>query len=558
MELFIRDKNAALDPLRFLFDDLCINCWWFEVGDMYRRILFVGIVPLCSPHPATRASLGVVLSIASLAYFLEEKPYRIEVTNFVAVVAQYAILVTYYTALSIETGVLITFGLQDLGMGLFLLISNLLVFALVLGLGWRRFHRTQLVEEKRRYKAEKRESAASFTRDKFRTTFDVINHSSVPASHVMLFHCALIFIHHHHHYYYYYYLFSYLIYLYISCCVLFEASCADYSLILRHACGFFGPFLFPLFVTDTTLKGAALAQRSGIPAEQRFNGIPFTLRAPHDLTDAELYDLFCTHPRKKSRKQQEHPHSSSKVSFSQKHLCRHSGSPIASTRTPKRSSLFPSAGTFLSHPLHQQQEALSEETHVHEALLVVALPRCLLEPVPSHAEDPCLHLLPAEVLRAMRPTVFSSVFDEELWLQGVILLPPTSILRVYTLKEPREQSTTASSGHAPSIRYQQQCRPPLRRNISSKLTLFGTNRSASKQPLMDSLHTRDDVSTASRVPAADDPGWIFEGEDSLGVGHQFTSIDDAEIVTSVLSFAKLMVGLRIGSVSAGLSLCNPQ
>ena len=187
--LFIRDHNAELAPLRFLFNDLCIDRWWFEVGDMYRRILFVGIVPLCSPLPATRASLGVVLGIASLAYFLEEKPYRVEATNFVAVVAQYTILVTYYAALAIETDIMITFGLEDLGMGLFLCGANLLVFGFVLGLGWQRFRRKRLAAEKKKSKAEKRESAFGFTRQKFKTTFDAINHSSVPASHVMLFYC---------------------------------------------------------------------------------------------------------------------------------------------------------------------------------------------------------------------------------------------------------------------------------------------------------------------------------------------------------------------------------
>ena len=103
------------------------------VEPRYRRICFVGIVPLCSPLPATRASLGVVLGVASLAYFIDEKPYREELTNFIAVVAQYAILITYYAALAIETGVMVSFGLEDLGMGIFLCCTNLLVFGLVLG-----------------------------------------------------------------------------------------------------------------------------------------------------------------------------------------------------------------------------------------------------------------------------------------------------------------------------------------------------------------------------------------------------------------------------------------
>ena len=98
-------------------------------------------------------------------------------------------MVTYYAALAIETDIMITFGLEDLGMGLFLCGANLLVFGFVLGLGWQRFRRERLAAEKKKSKAEKRESAVGFSSQKFKTTFDAINHSSVPASHVMLFYC---------------------------------------------------------------------------------------------------------------------------------------------------------------------------------------------------------------------------------------------------------------------------------------------------------------------------------------------------------------------------------
>merc|ERR1712185_196123 len=36
-----------------------------------------------------------------------------------------------------------------------------------------------------------------------------------------------------------------------------------------------------------SLADATLAQCTGIPAQRRFGGIPFTIRAPHDITSAE-------------------------------------------------------------------------------------------------------------------------------------------------------------------------------------------------------------------------------------------------------------------------------
>lgn len=88
LALFIRDNNPELASLRFLFHDYHCGKWWFEVAEMYRRVLFVGILPLVSPITATRASMGCVLAIASVAYYREERPYRVKFTNFIAHMAQ--------------------------------------------------------------------------------------------------------------------------------------------------------------------------------------------------------------------------------------------------------------------------------------------------------------------------------------------------------------------------------------------------------------------------------------------------------------------------------------
>lgn len=50
---------------------------------------------------------------------------------------------TFYAALSIETGVMMDFGLGGVGMGIFLVLTNLVIFGLLLYLGWKRFIRDQ-------------------------------------------------------------------------------------------------------------------------------------------------------------------------------------------------------------------------------------------------------------------------------------------------------------------------------------------------------------------------------------------------------------------------------
>jgi hypothetical protein len=72
---------------------------------MYRRILFVGVLPLASTDASIRASLGLVLAILCLQFFRESKPYRVQSTNMVAYAAQAVIAITFYAALAINTGV---------------------------------------------------------------------------------------------------------------------------------------------------------------------------------------------------------------------------------------------------------------------------------------------------------------------------------------------------------------------------------------------------------------------------------------------------------------------
>jgi hypothetical protein len=88
LAVYIRSKSEDLFPLKFLFEDYKCNKWWFEVVDMYRRITFIGVLPLLSPDSAVRASFGMLLAMASVAYFREEKPYCEAFTNVIARIAQ--------------------------------------------------------------------------------------------------------------------------------------------------------------------------------------------------------------------------------------------------------------------------------------------------------------------------------------------------------------------------------------------------------------------------------------------------------------------------------------
>ena len=62
---------------------------------MYRRILFVGILPLIARENLMRGAVGLGFSLVSMILYREILPYRVETTNTLAYAAQVVVLLTY-------------------------------------------------------------------------------------------------------------------------------------------------------------------------------------------------------------------------------------------------------------------------------------------------------------------------------------------------------------------------------------------------------------------------------------------------------------------------------
>ena len=114
-------------------------------------------------------------------------PFRIPFTNFVAVVAQYAILVTFMAALVLETDSLEKFGLDDFMLGLLLSLVNLCIIFLAFFIGWRRYRKERKAAKSELSKRVKMEWAAHFSQGKFESTFQFTVHRNVPQSHCLCF-----------------------------------------------------------------------------------------------------------------------------------------------------------------------------------------------------------------------------------------------------------------------------------------------------------------------------------------------------------------------------------
>ena len=133
-----RKADTGLSHLRFLFFAYRPPFYLMEVIEMYRRILFVGVLPLISTSVSRRAAFGMFLSLGSAAGYRESEPFVRPSDNLLVHISQYAILLTYSACLAIATD--ISKNLDSTLFGVTLVAANTLIFSLAVALSARRFY----------------------------------------------------------------------------------------------------------------------------------------------------------------------------------------------------------------------------------------------------------------------------------------------------------------------------------------------------------------------------------------------------------------------------------
>jgi len=143
-----RDSDTSLLPLRFLFSAYQPSFYYMECVEMYRRILFVGILPLLTAASSRRAALGLLFSLCSVAFYGELTPFLRSSTNLLAYVAQYANLLTFGAGLAIEVGM--DQGLDPFLFGSILVLINIVVVGLIFRASVVRFMHGRAAQQSRR------------------------------------------------------------------------------------------------------------------------------------------------------------------------------------------------------------------------------------------------------------------------------------------------------------------------------------------------------------------------------------------------------------------------
>jgi len=134
--LRLQRADKGLNASSFLWAVYQPTFYYWEAVEVYRRVFFVGIVPLISSNSSRRAAFGLFAAICSAVSFRELEPFRVPIANLLSHVAQYVIILNYGAALCISTGV--SDNLNPLIFGLILVIVNLVVVGLAFYSGAKR------------------------------------------------------------------------------------------------------------------------------------------------------------------------------------------------------------------------------------------------------------------------------------------------------------------------------------------------------------------------------------------------------------------------------------
>ena len=118
-----RSKDDGIAFLSFLFWSYHPDYYYFEVIEMWRRVLFVGVIPLLGRSELC-ALAGCVFSVFFAFVAREATPCREEATNVLLAVGNFQILACFLAALVILTDLLGALNLSDLQCGALLVAAN--------------------------------------------------------------------------------------------------------------------------------------------------------------------------------------------------------------------------------------------------------------------------------------------------------------------------------------------------------------------------------------------------------------------------------------------------
>ena len=107
--LLTEKRTPLTHALRFLHAEYKPSLFWWELVEVTRRLLLVGIAVLVSPGSVVQLIFGVIVSVLFLTFQFQAKPYRSEVDAFLAMTTSLSTVLLFLGALVLKMGTLVEY-----------------------------------------------------------------------------------------------------------------------------------------------------------------------------------------------------------------------------------------------------------------------------------------------------------------------------------------------------------------------------------------------------------------------------------------------------------------
>ena len=81
--------------IAFLYKEFDVTCFWWELAEMLRRFLLVGLFVVIEPHTMMQLALGTIVSAVFLLVQLQAKPYKDELDDYFANASNFSLLMIF-------------------------------------------------------------------------------------------------------------------------------------------------------------------------------------------------------------------------------------------------------------------------------------------------------------------------------------------------------------------------------------------------------------------------------------------------------------------------------
>merc|ERR1712185_831001 len=93
----IDDKPTPLSrSIAFLYKEYDVECFWWEIAEMLRKFLLVGLFVTIEPGSITQISLATIVCAVFMLVQLQSKPYKNMADDYLASSSSFALLMVFF------------------------------------------------------------------------------------------------------------------------------------------------------------------------------------------------------------------------------------------------------------------------------------------------------------------------------------------------------------------------------------------------------------------------------------------------------------------------------